>query len=79
MKLWELKPRRESGAWEPWYDKAFGFIVRAETETDARRIAAENHGDEGKYAWLEAEQSTCSELTAEGTAAEVILRDFAAA
>jgi hypothetical protein len=46
MKLWLLKPRRDlpSGD-DPWaleWDKAWGFVVRAETEEDARRIATEN-------------------------------------
>lgn len=37
MRLWELRPiDKDSGPWEPWYDKAFGFVVRADTEAQAR-------------------------------------------
>lgn len=49
MKLWELRPINRTGEetpmggqkpdpWDPWYDRAFGFVVRAETAEDARRI-----------------------------------------
>ena len=41
MKLWLIRTRDPtSGAWDPWYDKAFGFVVRAETEGQARKFAA---------------------------------------
>jgi len=32
--------------WSPWYDKAFGFVVRAETEEEARQLADAEAGDE---------------------------------
>lgn len=36
MKLWLLRPvvglDENDNPWWPWYDKAFGFVVRAETE-----------------------------------------------
>lgn len=81
MKLWILRPAKESLLWNPWYDKAFGFVIRAETEEDARRIAQENAGDETRYnapAWTDPVNSTCIELTADGPEEE-IMRDFAAA
>jgi hypothetical protein len=38
VRLWLLRPVESGSAfWEPWYDKAFGFVVRAETEEDARK------------------------------------------
>ena len=46
MKLWLLRPREDlpydKDPWEPWYDKAFGFVVRAETEERARAIGQES-------------------------------------
>ena len=36
MRLWLLRPQEGliegDNPWDPWYDKAFGFVVRAETE-----------------------------------------------
>ncbi len=41
-KLWLLRPREDlsktDNPWEPWYNRAFGFVVRAETEAEARRM-----------------------------------------
>lgn len=50
LKLWLLEPRCDSegcnpAPWRPWYDKAFGFVVRAENEELARR-AIQNPRDE---------------------------------
>lgn len=89
MKLWLLLPGNNGIAWSPWYDKAFGFVVRAETEDEARKLANANGGDEtgpitehvyrtGGDPWLDPSQSTCVELTPEGEAG-VILRDYASA
>ena len=95
MKLWFLEPldcsavnERGNNPWDPWYDKAFGFVVRAEDELEARKLAAEHAGDEAPSTWfasdsdfnpwLDSNYSRCLELTGEGEAG-VILRDFAAA
>ena len=82
MKLWLLKPSHllpdDENPWEPWYDKAFGFVVRAETEEDARNYAAEYSGDEGVPSWTNPALSTCVELTVNGNT-EVILREFRSA
>jgi hypothetical protein len=86
MKLWKLEPITP---WEPWFDKAFGFVVRAETEQEARKFAAAEAGDEDAWrsdrdapgwrsVWEQPGKTTCVPLTAEGKA-EVVLRDFAAA
>lgn len=52
MKIFELRPvenlKDRDNPWNPWYDKSFGFIVRAETEAEARKIANENAGDENR-------------------------------
>ena len=84
MKLWILKPisTDEGTAWSPWYDKAFGFIVRAETEAMARIIADESAGNENDNAvlpWLDPSQSSCTELTPDGGAEGLVMMDFAQA
>lgn len=69
MKLWLLSRGSKS------VDEAYGFVVRAKTEADARLIAAENCGDEGHNVWLQTKKSTCEQLSARGDR-EMILRDF---
>jgi len=94
MKLYILEPsqklKKGDNPWNPWYDKAFGFVIRAETEEKARKIAHENAGDENRGAflekeiaktkspWLDKKYSTCNELLADGES-ELIIRDFNAA
>lgn len=90
MKLWLLRPneqRKDKGIsnvdpWEPWYDKCFGAVVRAETEKQARAMV--EPGDEGgrlywmkykKNPWLDPEMSTCEELAPNGDAG-LIIKDF---
>jgi len=93
MKLWLLRAQknlpRGDDPWEPWYDKTFGFVVRAETEKEARKFAHDNAGDENrgrlfsnkaaatKTPWLEAKYSTCTELSVKGDIG-VVLKDFQA-
>lgn len=93
MKLWLLRPvkglKESQDPWSPWYDKAFGFVIRAQTEGQARLIANAEGGDEtgpakhyvyrtGGDAWLDAALSTCEELTPTGKTG-VVIRDFASA
>lgn len=82
MKLWLIRPRdTNGGAWYPWYDRAFGFVVRAETEEQARKFADAASGDEKgcrEDAWLSPALSACEELTADGDPG-IVIRDFAAA
>jgi len=85
MKLWLLRPAllpEGNDPWEPWYDKAFGFVIRAETEGEARELAHDNAGDENLEGiitpWLDKKYSTCIELTEEGEIG-MVLRDFARA
>lgn len=92
MKLWLLQPVEgldmEDDPWEPWYDKAFGFVVRAETEDEARELAHAGAGDEEEFfsrktantthPWKDAKYSTCTELRTEGEAG-VVIRDYASA
>ena len=93
VKLWLLRPIENlpaaSSPWEPWYDKAFGFVVRAETEKEARELANKEGGAEtgpitvqvyrtGGDPWLDPKLSTCVRLTAKGSAG-VIISDIASA
>lgn len=78
MKLFLLEARSKRQEWQPWYDKAFAFVVRAGDEKAARVLASKKAGDEGAAAWLNVEASTCVELDKEGLA-EVIIRDYASA
>ncbi len=93
MKLWLLRPKKDlpkdDSPWDPWYDKVFGFVVRAETEEEARRLANEQGGDEtgeirtivyrtGGNPWLDSKYSTCEILTEDGEP-EVIIIDEARA
>lgn len=76
MKLWILRPIDENDSpWEPWYDKAFGFVVRAENVEKARQIAAIWSGREGEEAWTNPYLSTCNELTQIGDE-DMIIRNF---
>jgi hypothetical protein len=92
MKLYLLQPIHIPGddPWEPWYDKAFGFVIRANSYETARSIANENAGDENrgeflstkisetKNPWLDERYSSCIELSPSGPE-EMIIRDFASA
>ena len=83
MKLWLLRPLQPlpkdiKNPWKPWYDRAFGFVVRAEYEDEAREIAGKEAGAENPGAWLNSNLSTCIELTPDGPA-EIVMQDFASA
>lgn len=84
MKLYLLRPRENltDSPWEPWYDKAFGFVVRAEDEKTARTIANGDSGDERwqqeQNPWLDESLSTCVELLPEGEQG-IVIKDFAGA
>lgn len=87
MKLFLLRPKKliKDNPWDPWYDKSFGFVVRAKTEIQARKMAHEKAGDENsggwgtvkyktKTPWLDEKYSTCTELIADGPK-KLIIRD----
>ena len=56
VKLYILRPVKDAKEWDPWYDKAFGFVVSASSVKQARMLAADRCGDEGKAAWLSSRQ-----------------------
>ncbi|BAR59156.1 hypothetical protein NK6_6001 [Bradyrhizobium diazoefficiens] len=61
--------------------QALGFVVRAETEEQARRFADAAAGDEKRYcedAWLSRMFSTCEGITADGDPG-IVIHDFASA
>lgn len=91
LKLWLLRPAEwrnsSDDPWEPYYGKALGFVVRADSETNARKLAASNGGGESvddmgeelaesTNPWLDPKKSTCKELTADGCPG-IILCDLA--
>jgi hypothetical protein len=78
VKLYLLRPVTNDPLWKPWYDKSFGFVVRAPSEAIARSIAAGKAGDEGEEAWASEEHSLCVELSGKGPA-ELVIQDFHAA
>lgn len=92
MKLWLLKPNEglpndfRKNPWDPVYEKCFGFVVEAKTESEARKLAQDHGGDErgeinpstGKkfgYVWLDEQFSTCTELVPEGRT-RIIMYDY---
>lgn len=84
MKLYHLYPKKHS-LWKPWYDKTFAVVVRAENETQARRLASKEGGYETEgavggnpNAWLSSELTHCEELIAEGNA-DIIIVDHRSA
>jgi len=86
--LWLLRPKKNLGnddnPWEPWFDKCFGFVIRAKGEKRAREYADTNAGDENraeflrkqiaktKHPWLNSDYTTCIPLTSEGPEGIVI-------
>ena len=86
MKLWLLRPVQEcndeENPWSPWYDKVFGFVVRADTEEEARTMADKKGGNENgehsAHPWMDARYSTCLELLPNGDPG-IVMRDFAKA
>jgi hypothetical protein len=70
MKLWYLcvTPYEPDGLPDQHYD----MVVRAPDVDTARGLAAKNAQDEGVYTWLDADKSTCTELTTAGDAGVII-------
>ena len=84
MNIYILRPSSvNTDPWSPWYDKSFGFIVRAENEENARKIADENSGDENgehgiEHPWIDPQYSSCNILYSEGEEC-LIMEDFRSA
>jgi hypothetical protein len=79
MQLWILKPINDNaGPWKPWFDRVFGFVIRAKNEADARGFAAEACGPEGEQAWLDETLSTCESLVNRGEPGVILFHDKSA-
>jgi hypothetical protein len=75
MTLWHLQPiPTRTGApdpWNRWYDTTSGFVIRAESEQEARAMTEGDAGCElennnGKNPWLDPSLTSCVELTLDG-------------
>jgi hypothetical protein len=80
MKLWLLKRPVDKPGHQIW-DAYSGFVVRAETEEDARKLANKesqkpDRGYEGPI-WEDHQKTSCKQLIDEGEPG-VILDDFMA-
>ena len=83
LKLYILRPvYREDGGipkggpWDPWYDKTFGAVIRADSEAEARQLLSSScRGSREGPAWLDPTLSTCELLTSDG-AVGIIIEDF---
>lgn len=79
--LWRLQPKnnlkKDDNPWDPWFDKCFGFVIRAKDEKSAREYADANAGEENRggflgkraitrHPWLDTDYTTCTQLIAEG-------------
>ena len=73
MKLYKLHRKNDDWGW----DEASGFVIRAESEHQARAIAAANSGGEGASTWTDPQFSRCEILQPDGEAG-IVLRDFCA-
>ena len=80
MNLWILRPRHLEAYSEEWYDKSFGFVVRAETQLAARDLIAraKSGGAERDGFWQDTLASSCEPLSHDGPE-EIVMRDFWAA
>lgn len=97
MNIYLLRPRmdlpdnKEENPWKPWYNKAFGFVIKAKNEEIARKIAQENSGDEttkhkgeqnfsyDNPVWTEEKYATCIPIEEYDGKLPVIMRDYARA
>jgi len=88
MPLWRITPRTDmlwwcqegKDPWQPHYDRAFGFVVRAPDAEQARWLAHQAGGNEnqcleGVQPWLDENYSRLEELTDEGSS-EVLMVNF---
>ena len=82
MKLWILQPNdlpAKDSPWIPIYDKVDCYVIRAETEHEARELAHSRGADENYCGitapWRNPKYSFCTELLAEGDSG-IVVRDF---
>lgn len=79
MKLWLLKPRNKTQAVEYFsWDCNLGFVVRADSPSEARKIASKKQSDEGDEVWLDPSITSCRQLKSLGPKG-VVLTDYRSA
>ena len=79
-----LNPLEQGMKDSPWvhtWDCAYGFVICADAgfqgQMDARALAAEEHGDEGKDTWMDSKLTSCEIVgVSDSLKDEIILRDF---
>lgn len=86
MKLWLMRPRDDLPEQDdPWWnrrDSVHGFVVRADTEEQARDIAHQHAAEENRSSaltaapWLDPKYSSCQQLLPDVGIEGVIIRDF---
>ncbi len=86
MKLWLLRPRDDLPEQDdPWWnrrDSVQGFVVRADTEEQARELAHLHAAQENSSAaftaapWLDPKYSVCQQLLPDVGIEGVIIRDL---
>ena len=57
------------------YEEYRAFVIKAQDEDEARQIASETNGTEGRGQWLNPSFSKCEELKEDGVS-EIICSDF---
>lgn len=83
MKLWLLRALdnlpRDRDPWREAHGRVFGFVIRAETEEEARQIASWHRGAEDRSRWMDdpsvwqnPKLTTCTELMPDGDAGLVM-------
>jgi hypothetical protein len=77
MMLWLVRAIGENEGPFRLYDTSQGFVIRAGTEAQARAIAAQYAGDEGRGVWFDANATSCEPLETEGEVG-VVLQDWKA-
>jgi hypothetical protein len=75
MKLWLLKLTDEGLKYNDW-DEDRGYVIRAPTEQEARRLAGEKASfyKDLRSEWNDSRFSTCEEICIEGDP-EILLND----
>lgn len=87
-KFWLLRPveglldtheKREVSLWRETYDLAYGYVVCAETESQARQMAFdERPNKDNAPAWLDNSMTDCIELTVDYPSG-IVLEDYLSA
>ena len=64
QRFFRLKPISRFNGW-PTFETNIALVVRAPSEMVARQLAAQSSAAEGTQPWLNADMTSCEELTLE--------------